>query len=478
MILSTGIAISLLIWGIFHLILNFLEHTYGDNIKHFLWRNGIEISTFHISIFSKKFNRLLHQLSQFNVRIWFNTGVFVSILLMMGSVLTLVYNLWIVYKNITQTKEIQLSDEQVLQVVIPGVNMPFSTSGFLFVSVIISAFFHEIGHGIAAIKENVFVEGMGFFVFYCFPGAYVNMDKCDNLHPMQRLRIYCGGVWHNLVLSNFTYLLILVVPQLIWPFYKHQPDSVIIQYQNQGSPFSKERGLMTGDILKKLDDCELNGLNDWYYCINQTNFKSQLGSCIDTSSIIEFQNNKQEYNCCSDYPSKFTCYSYTHSNVTENIYSCLNPRKLQIYQTCRQNDECRQSQVCAIPFNGEKQRLVKIVVERNEQLKTIWYLGYHSDLFNYVKVTNYKPRLFIFSHNWPELFLMQLRFLYSISFGLGVINIVPCYFLDGEFAFDAILDLMVGVHRSKKKKITKVVLGGGTMLVAVNLIFSAYLAFT
>ena len=76
---------------------------------------------------------------------------------------------------------------------------------------------------------------MGFFIFYCFPGAYVNMDKCDYLHPIKRLRIYCGGVWHNLVLSSFTYLFILVVPQLIWPFYKHQTDSVIVQYQNQVS---------------------------------------------------------------------------------------------------------------------------------------------------------------------------------------------------------------------------------------------------
>jgi len=88
------------------------------------------------------------------------------------------------------------------------------------------------------------------------------------------------------------------------------------------------------------------------------------------------------------------------------------------------------------------------------------------------------PRLFLFSYKWPEILLMQLRFLCSISFGLGVVNIVPCYFLDGEFAFDAILDLMVGVNKSKKKKITKIVLGGGTILVAVNLVFSAYLAFT
>lgn len=53
---------------------------------------------------------------------------------------------------------------QVLQVVIPGVNMPFSTSGFLFISIIISAFFHEIGHGIAAIKL-VFLMQLKVFVF-------------------------------------------------------------------------------------------------------------------------------------------------------------------------------------------------------------------------------------------------------------------------------------------------------------------------
>ena len=87
-------------------------------------------------------------------------------------------------------------------------------------------------------------------------------------------------------------------------------------------------------------------------------------------------------------------------------------------------------------LQGEKQRLVKISFERDEQLETILYLGYHSDLFNYIKVTNYMPRLFLFSYKWPEILLMQLRFLCSISFGLGVVNIVPCYFLDGEFAFD------------------------------------------
>ena len=95
---------------------------------------------------------------------------------------------------------------------------------------------------------------------------------------------------------------------------------------------------------------------------------------------------------------------------------------------------------------------MKIKVMREDSIHTIIYLGLPHDLFYFIVVTQYQPRWNWLPMTLPAFILQQLRynhisvgfyqlffqyfsFFFSISTALGMLNIIPCYMLDGEHAF-------------------------------------------
>ena len=67
------------------------------------------------------------------------------------------------------------------------------------------------------LSEQVRVNGFGIFLAFIFPGAYVdlNSDHLMVLSSLRQLRIFCGGVWHNLVLVLFALACIKVHPYVV-----------------------------------------------------------------------------------------------------------------------------------------------------------------------------------------------------------------------------------------------------------------------
>ena len=61
------------------------------------------------------------------------------------------------------------------------------------------------------------VNGFGLFVMFIFPGAYVDLcsDHLQIISPIRQLRIFCAGVWHNLVIVIVSIALIQMHPFLI-----------------------------------------------------------------------------------------------------------------------------------------------------------------------------------------------------------------------------------------------------------------------
>jgi S2P endopeptidase len=48
------------------------------------------------------------------------------------------------------------------------------------------------------------MEYVAIFIAVIFPGALValNYDLLENLPLFSMLRIYCAGIWHNVMVSN------------------------------------------------------------------------------------------------------------------------------------------------------------------------------------------------------------------------------------------------------------------------------------
>lgn len=486
MMLTTAIGFSLATWALFHLVFDFLleRHSFGERITKFCERNNIQVSFFQIRYFTTKLNRFLYKLSLFNVRTWFNAGVISSALLMVVSILFLIFNLQLAFGEFTTPKVSGQPSKQVLRMMVPGVNFPLNQVPFLFFAIFFSGFFHEIGHAVAALREGVPMNGLGFFLVWVYPGAFVNIDACDHIQARRRLRIFCAGVWHNLVLSAFSCVLIVCLPQLLCPFYQFHTDKVIVESQSKLSPLAVEMGIQDGDVITSVDGCNTNGLGKWYSCVNETIYNPQAGSCMSKlaiSMLSHQQPSQSTQNCCENAPTKSICYKHAWktSEQQQPLYSCMHARTVLTYQACYHQNNCKHDEVCVKPYQDDGRRLMHITVERNAEanVHSIIYLGLPHELYFFIKVTAYEPRTRWFSYTFPSSLLQQLQFFFSISTALGLLNIIPCYYLDGQYAFEAFFDEVFGGDHRYKKAICSTTLAAGSLLVAANLLSGFIQAF-
>lgn len=85
----------------------------------------------------------------------------------------------------------------VLLPIVPGVTVPASHLVFIFLTLLINGIFHELGHAIAAVNEDVRVEAFGGLVhLIIFPGAFVE------LHTEQ----VCKSMVYNVEVMEIAYV--------------------------------------------------------------------------------------------------------------------------------------------------------------------------------------------------------------------------------------------------------------------------------
>ena len=70
-------------------------------------------------------------------------------------------------------------------------------------------------------SEQVHVKGFGVFFLVLYPGAFVDIatDQLLSASPRQQLRIFCAGVWHNIVIVVMAIIVLLSLPTLLSPAY-------------------------------------------------------------------------------------------------------------------------------------------------------------------------------------------------------------------------------------------------------------------
>ena len=204
-----------LIWSLIYLVNTFLLE-YWPFYAKFVSKNGLSISLFQIKWYTVRCNRLFIKLSNWRpkfLKIWFNFGVLCGLIGQVVSMLLLTYTLVDFFRQ-------KPVNEQILVPVLPGVNLPSNQRVYYFLALFICGIIHEFGHGIAASREQVRVNGFGIFVMFIFPGAYVDLcsDHLKIISPMSQLRIFCAGVWHNIVLVLVAALLIELHPLFLNAF--------------------------------------------------------------------------------------------------------------------------------------------------------------------------------------------------------------------------------------------------------------------
>ncbi|KAL6076954.1 Membrane-bound transcription factor site-2 protease [Balamuthia mandrillaris] len=259
-VLATGVAA----WVLFFAVMKALEHVFRERLYYLLEnRLHLTVQLGHIRWYTRRFNRFFCSFGQRHkafLTLWFDFGVLVSFLALLLSVFILLYNL---YWSLAAPEK-----EQVLTPVIPGVNVPSSQVPYYLIALLVSGIIHEFGHAIATTSEGGSIEGSGVFLFFLYPGAFVDIKDSVfvQLSKWKQLKIFCAGAWHNVVVGIVCLLLLWFLPLVLSPFYS-TGGGVVVSYVSKDSPFYGHT--VAGDVLTGVGDCQVNTLDNWVGCLFQ-----------------------------------------------------------------------------------------------------------------------------------------------------------------------------------------------------------------
>ncbi|VDO45545.1 unnamed protein product, partial [Onchocerca flexuosa] len=259
--------------------------------------------------------------------IWFNIGIISTIFCSFGIILYFSWNsvmeisLWW-FENfhsfasdgsVMDVYEVEgsivgkkfVEENEGLKFAIPGWNIPWAQVPLYIGILLIAAVVHEIGHMLAALNTNVSVKSVGFIFFAIFLGAYVELDAVAvrRLSSLQKLRISCAGVWHNLVLALFAWMLYESTTFIVSPLFISNAGIYVEDIQKD-SPLSGPVGLHKGSVIQAINDCNVSNINDWNRCLKTMKY-TNLGFCVPNDVIAEnvadeMQLVENELDCCQN----------------------------------------------------------------------------------------------------------------------------------------------------------------------------------
>ncbi|NXT69554.1 MBTP2 protease, partial [Chaetops frenatus] len=312
----------------------------------------------------------------------FSIGMVFGIIAMFGSVILLGKTL---LQTLTQmlTEAPKAQNDRMLQVVVsvpssglclravPGVNLPVSQLTYFFSAILLSGVIHEVGHGVAAIREQVRFNGFGIFIFIVYPGAFVDLftTHLQLISPVQQLRIFCAGVWHNFVLGVASFMVLFLLPAILFPFYYTGVGALVTEV-TEDSPANGPRGLFVGDLVTSLQDCPVYNVEDWNSCLGDISEKSQVGYCVSAATLQQLSFPARVYRrldgtveCCSNNSLTDIWFSYSNK-LDSHLYACLPARKvIEASKVCRTNMDCHKDFVpsfCVTPSLENQTRLIRV----------------------------------------------------------------------------------------------------------------------
>uniref|UniRef100_A0ACD5VP69 Uncharacterized protein n=1 Tax=Avena sativa TaxID=4498 RepID=A0ACD5VP69_AVESA len=176
-------------------------------------------------------------------------------------------------------------------------------------STILSIAFHEFGHAVAAASEGVQMEYVAIFIAGLFPGALValNYDLLENLPLFSVLRIYCAGIWHNVMLCAACLLMALLLPVVLYPLYM-SGDGLTVMGVPQVSPLSGY--LSVHDVILSVDGLNIRGTDDWMKMLDQ--------GTIEKISSREFLGGSQSYGATTS--GKGYCVPNSWLDASKNLW--------------------------------------------------------------------------------------------------------------------------------------------------------------
>ena len=474
MTLLGSLGIVTIFWAVLFLLDRLLRRLRGSSYTRSLEKLGVTLSFAHVRCYTTKFNRLFYVLgsrSKSLCKCWFDVGALIGVSLMLLSVAVLIFTLY-------QALMAPDSSQQVLTPVMPGVNLPWSDVLYYFVTLIVCSIFHEAGHALAASAEQVKVNGFGVFMLFLYPGAFVDLhsDQLTIISPRKQLKIYCAGVWHNVILVLCALGLLWSLPFLLAPFYSTGLGAVVT-YVDHSSVLAGK--MEPGTVVQRLNGCAISSTKDWFSCLEHALLSSQNGYCL----AGELLSNKPSFHenqtflaedgtreCCERTSLTDICF-HVFSQLRQSTYKCLTARVVTARKTCTSSRDCLEpvEHHCVFPAISPPSKLIRITHTGG---KDVLFLGDPVELHYIVSTSTYMPKSVNIPLTLPNLLQTMCAYFVSLSSALALLNMVPAYFLDGQWTLTVLVDLLLERRVpdvGKRTVICNCVLASGSLLLVLNL---------
>lgn len=288
-------------------------------------------------------------------------------------------------------------------------------------------------------------------VMFIIPAAFVDLStsELNSLSLSDQLKVYTAGIWHNLVLALLALAFIFLQPYFLQPLYE---KGVAVLKLNENSTV---QGVKIGQVLTFVNDCKLSKASDFYACVKSQELK-QAGYCLTSQDLA----NLDCPECCL---KKNESYLNFLNKATEDKF-CLPVRQaLNSSSGFCSTGLCQNClhPVLDFPFESLWQ------IQRKNSPDFL-FIGFSNDLFRGIEaVTDYVPKFWFAPLSLPLWLEKCSYYTGSFSLALALINIVPCFMLDGQFIIQTAMKYCCPPSRSLC--ISNFLIYTGTALLLSNL---------
>ncbi|MFP4567804.1 MAG: site-2 protease family protein [Candidatus Woesearchaeota archaeon] len=295
--------------------------------------------------------------------------------------------------------------------VLPGISIPGSPFTLpLFeglIALLIVVAIHEFAHGVVSKAYKIPIKSSGFVMFGPLPGAFVEPDekKLNKAPAKTQLSIYAAGPMSNMLLAGFIFILMIGIGFITVGLY--EPAGVKIDGIIQGQNDTVQRGinqLEKGTIITKINDEEIKTSYDL---------------------IVQLQNYEPQDQL-----------SFQTNNGQKNI-------------TLGQDPQNESKPYMGIYLDNAIEGKTNLAKNKTFQTIYLWLMGnpYSNNLNNNLGV---------------------ISLIFVLSFGIGLVNLLPAGPLDGGRMFMIALK-----QKYPEKKSTKIlnIITNTIFLLIIILIF-------
>jgi S2P endopeptidase len=462
----------------------------------------IELRPLFVRVDSTAFNRLMYRIARTNrvwlLRVWFHVGALWGAVLLVAAPFVMLFALWQTLCALAAPAG--GDDEQpalVLTPIIPGFNVPAHELLLYVFAVALGAMVHEAGHAIAAAALECRINSIGFFVAFIAPGVFVDMSHDDllALAPLDQLKVFCAGAWHNTVLAAVTLLLVFAQPALQMPFFVDNVDAGVTAIASSESPLFAS--LMPHDRIVAVDDCIVRNRVDWSQCLAARSFNGSaavaphFGYCISRDEIQQLSAVSAVSDCCeANSTAALQCF-----RAAPNRSFCLRSADFVAFhmrdfdRRCADDSDCGDGHCLAPQLSGGAwERILSVDVVTGAQRRTLMFRGAAESLWQTIDASDFSARWPALSHvldsvgvnqdALPALFERFCMYVVSLNVGMAMLSVAPFYKWDGEFALPPLLRLLFGTpargsdRERDRTQVSTLLLRVGTVLIGGTVLAS------